>query len=122
MPQIIGPLTHIINFSLTAQIFPRAWKIANVIPVAKKKNSSLPQDFRPISILPVFSKVYEKFLASQIIRHLEDHKLLTEYQSGFRKNHSCATAMLKVIDDIREKYDNGEITILVLLDFSMPLN
>ena len=118
LPFIIGPLTHIINFSLTTCTFPHLWKIANVIPVQKKKEPSVPEDYRPISLLPLFSKVYERLLAGQIIRHLEMHKLLTENQSGFRAKHSCATAMLKIIDDIREKYDRGEISILVLLDFS----
>jgi len=118
LPFIVRPLTHIINFSLTTCTFPKLWKIANVIPVPKKKEPSVLEDFRPISLLPLFSKVFERFLASQIIKHLETHKLLTENQSGFRAKHSCATAMLKIIDDIRERYDKGEITIRVLLDFS----
>lgn len=118
LPSVIGALTHIINHSLTSRVFPSQWKIANIIPTAKKKDPTMPHDYRPISILPALSKVFEKFLANQIVDHLTKHKLLTDFQSGFRKHHSCATAMLKIIDDIREKYDNGEITILVLLDFS----
>lgn len=115
---ILGPITHILNFSLTTRKFPKLWKVANVMPVAKKHNPSAPEHYRPISILSAISKIFEKFLARQIINHLQRHKLLTENQSGFRKNHSCTTAMLKIIEDIREKYDNDEITILVLLDFS----
>jgi len=115
---IVGPLTHIINCSLTSRNFPKLWKIATVIPVEKKKNATAPEHYRPISILSVLSKIYEKFIARQIVSHLKTHKLLTEYQSGFRGKHSCTTAMLKIVEDIRGKYDKGEITILVLLDFS----
>jgi len=115
---IIGPLTHIINFSLTSRKFPKLWKVANIIPVEKKKNAAAPEHYRPISILSTLSKIFEKFIARQIVNHLKTHKLLTEYQSGFREKHSCTTAMLKIVEDIREKYDKGEITILVLLDFS----
>ena len=118
LPQVIGVLTHIINFSLTTRIFPSKWKTANIIPVAKKRGAILQEDFRPISILPAFSKVFEKFLALQILEHLQKFKLLSQHQSGFRPKHSCATAINKIIDDIREKYDRGELSILVLLDFS----
>lgn len=118
LPHIVSTLTHIVNYILMVRTFPKLWKVANVIPVAKKKYAIEPADFRPISILPALSKVFEKFLANQILNHLRRHKLLTDFQSGFRKNHSCATAMVKILEDIRKKFDNGELTILVLLDFS----
>lgn len=118
LPYIVGPLTHIINHSIVSSTFPDSWKTAQILPIAKKSNPVLPADYRPVSILPTLSKVFEKILTKQIIGHLDRKCLLSPFQSGFRPNHSCATAMVKILDDIRQQFDRGYLTILCLLDFS----
>lgn len=118
LPLIVSHLTHLINFCIMSSTFPQSWKIAKVIPIAKKPNATAVSDFRPISILPCLSKVLEKIIAKQILRHLSLNLLLSPFQSGFRPNHSCSTAMVNVLEDIRQVYDKGYVTLLCLLDFS----
>ena len=117
-PFISAPLTHILNHSFTTSCFPNDWKIAEVLPIPKITRPQSPSDFRPISVLTSFSKIFEILITKQIRNHLEAKSLLNPYQSGFRRNHSCSTAMVKILDDIRLKFDKGEITLLCLLDFS----
>lgn len=110
-------ITHIFNFCLTTSTFPEHWKNAKVFPVHKGSRSRGVQDFRPISILPCLSKVFEKLIKCQITTFLENNHLLCKYQSGFRPGHSTTSAMLKVINDIRSGIDTGYVSILLLLDF-----
>lgn len=118
LPHLIRPLTHIINFCFMSSSFPDLWKVATVLPVAKKQNPCNVNDFRPISILSPLAKVAEKLMAQQITNYLVDKNLLSTYQSGFRSGHGCSSAMVKVIDDIRPEYDAGSMTLLCLLDFT----
>lgn len=118
LPHILSHLTHIINFCIMTSTFPQAWKYARVIPVAKKSNAAIASDYRPISILPCLSKVFEKVLAKQIQNHLSVNSLLNPFQSGFRTNHSCSSAMVNILDDVRQEFDKGFVTLLCLLDFS----
>ena len=118
LPYILRSLTHIINHCFTTSVFPSQWKTATVLPIAKRNHPSLLEDFRPISILPVLSKVIESLMSDQISQHLNDNKILNPFQSGFRKGHSCNTAMLKIVDDIRHSFDLNWVTLLCLLDFT----
>lgn len=117
-PFMINHLTHILNSCLMSSVFPHNWKLAKVVPVAKKPKANSANDFRPISILPCLSKVLEKVLALQIRSHLDQHSLLYPLQSGFREGHSCASAMVNIMDDVRIHFDKGHLTFLCLLDFS----
>lgn len=115
---ILPIMTHIFNLIITTSTYPSNWKIGHIIPVAKKNSPTDPDDFRPISILSCLSKVFEKLISIQICKHLNDNKLLSRYQSGFQAGKSCNTAVLKIFEDIRPSYDRGDLTILVLIDFS----
>lgn len=117
-PHLTPYLTHIINVCLKCSTFPASWKDANIIPVSKVCNPQEPTDYRPISILPAMSKVLEKLVYEQIIRYVNEFKLLPQIQSGFRSQHSTTTALLHVTDDILRSCDTGKVTCLVLLDFS----
>ncbi len=118
LPFFLQLFTHIFNFCIENSIYPKDWKIAKVIPIAKVKLPSQLKDLRPISILPTLSKAFEIILKYQIMDYLEHNNLLNEFQSGFRPNHSTNTALLNISDDIRRNIDNKNGTILVLLDFS----
>lgn len=111
-------LTHIINFSLMTGTFPQTWQTAHVRPLPKSDNALDPSDYRPISILPTLSKVLEKIVRKQIEEFLTKNNLLDNFQSGFRSGRSTQTALLKVTEDMRKTLDDGEVTILTLLDFS----
>ena len=115
---IISPLVHIINSSIDHEQFPDKWKIGRICPVPKIDNPSKPKDYRPISILPVLSKVYEKVILGQLINHINAQNIYNNIQSGFRKGHSTTTLLLKFRDDIQKAMNKHEITLSVLIDYS----
>lgn len=117
-PAIIPHLVHIFNMCLKNNYFPKSWKTAVVVPLPKIKNPTELGHIRPISLLPVISKIFEKILAWQIRNYVKERNIYPDFQSGFRTAHSTTTAILKVVDDILEAYDKGELTALVLLDYS----
>lgn len=115
---IVPFLTHILNCCLEQGIFPDIWKIAIVRPVPKTAVPAEFRDLRPISILPVLSKILEKIMCEQLRNYLASHGVIPEQQSGFRPLHSCGTALLHIKDDILRAKDAGLVTALVLFDFS----
>lgn len=117
-PDILPIILHLVNSCIETSIFPKAWKSSFLLPIPKISNPTELKDLRPISILPTLSKVIERILENQVREYIELHKILPSTQSGFRKDHSCVTALLKVTDDILEATDRGELTALVLLDYS----
>ena len=116
--RISSIITHIINTSLELNIFPEKWKAAIIIPIPKIPFPLKESDYRPISLLCTLSKVIEKVANRQIIAYLIKHSLLDPYQSAYKPNHSCTTALLKIIDDVLDSYDESDATLLILLDFS----
>lgn len=89
-----------------------------MLPTPKTSAPSNLNEFRAVSILPSLSKPIEKIIVDQIMLHVEDNNLLTEFQSGFRKKHSTATALACVSQELSEILDQNGCAYLVLLDFS----
>ena len=118
LPRISSILTHIINISFELNKFPERWKKALINPIPKCDIPLQESDFRPISLLPTFSKILEKAANVQIVDYLQKYSLLDPYQSAYRKNHSTMTALLKISDDILDAIDDSDITLLIFLDFS----
>lgn len=118
IPHLSNHITFIINKCLLLGKFPKLWKNANVIPVPKSASPSLLSHFRPISILPVMSKVLEKIVQEQLNEFLHKNKILSSTQSGFRSHHSTTTALLNVTDDLFRAYDANKNSCLILLDYS----
>ncbi|CAH1987782.1 unnamed protein product [Acanthoscelides obtectus] len=117
-PIILPYLTHIFNHCLKFNVIPKIWKLAQVISIPKKSNPEDVGDLRPISILCTPSKVFEMILDARMRDFVAKNDILPENQSEFRSGHSCTTALLKVTDDIRKYIDDGNLCILILLDFS----
>lgn len=111
-------LLHIINYSLQRSVFPESWKRAVVKPIPKITNPALASDYRPISILPVLSKILEKLVFDQIIQYVMKNSIMDGFQSGFRKLHSTGTALLRITEDVRLALGRKEVTVMVLFDFS----
>ena len=87
-------------------------------PVPKIVNPIKEKDFRPISILPVLSKVYEKLMLHQLNDYIEKSSVYNSTQSGFRKGHSTQSLLLKFRDDIQKALNRNEITMSVMIDYS----
>jgi len=111
LPKISPFITFLFNTILTKSTFPSCWKISKIIPIPKGNN-----EFRPISILPFFSKVLERLMFNQISDYICTHSFLSKKQSGFRRKHSCITALIEVIENIRQRIDDNEVCFLILLD------
>ena len=88
---LVSPLTFVINNYITTNKFSDAWKTARISPIPKITQPVELEDYRPVSILPVLSKVYEKFVLQQLAVFIERKSVCHHYQSGYRKNHSTAT-------------------------------
>ena len=105
---IIGPsLTHIFNQSIAVSIFPTEWKLARVSPIYKKGKKDDPNNYRPISVIPVVAKIFEKLVHEQLYNYLNDNDLLANCQSGFRSLHSTLTALLIATENWSLNIDNG---------------
>ena len=117
-PTIIPYITHIINSCLEQCVYPSAWKKAIIRPLCKVNNPSELCHLRPISILSAISKLLEKIMDKQIRQHLHNHSMLPNTQSGFRPGYSCTTALSNIIDDVLRASDRGDLTVLILLDYS----
>ena len=113
-------LLNIVNCSLQTGVFPTAFKTAVVKPLLKKSNvdPNVLNNYRPVSNLPFLSKILEKLVFNQVNAFLNMNNILEKYQSGFRRNHSTETALLKILNDTRCNLDNHKLTVLVLLDLT----
>jgi hypothetical protein len=86
------PLAHIFNASLASGVFPEKMKIAKIRPLYKKGGKMEVGNYRPISILPAFSKIFEKLVYDRMISFISKYNIMTEVQNGFRKSKSTETA------------------------------
>ena len=117
---LLQPLTLIINQSLNTGTFPDKLKTAKVIPIYKGKDLNINDlnSYRPISILPVISKIFEKVVYQQVYHYLSTNNLLSNSQYGFRKNHSTELASIELIDRVFAYLDSGKQPIAVFCDLS----
>ena len=112
------PLKHICNLSLSLGVFPHELKIANVVPIHKANDDMVFSNYRPVSVLPVFSKLLERLVYNRLIDFINNNRILYEYQFGFQKGESTHFAIMLLTDKITEALDRGECLIGVFLDFS----
>ena len=113
---ITNSLTQIINASLSQASIPADWKAARVIPLYKAGKANQVGNYRPISILPVISKLVERAVQVKLGKHLSDHNILSPFQCGFRKAHSTETAAISLTDTIRCNIDQGLLTGAVFIE------
>ena len=111
-------LTHLINLSLTNGYFPDPLKLANVIPIYKACEKMMVNNYRPISLLSIVSKVFEKVFYSRLYNFLKAQKILYKHQFGFREKHSTYMALLVLMDKIINAIEDNKFTIGIFLDFS----
>ena len=116
---ILAPtLSVIINQSLYTGIFPDKLKVAKVLPLLKKGDNWLMENYRPISLLSTLSKVFERVVFEQMYEYLNSNNLLYQSQYGFRKDHSTELASTELIDRICKVMDKGETPFSIFLDLS----
>ena len=113
---ILPVLTDIVNRSLLTSVFPSAWKESEVVPILKDEDHEIPNNNRPVSLLPVLSEIHERVALNQLTEYKTRRNSLTEHQIGNRKNHSRETLNIFMRDTTREVIDQKQVTALVFLD------
>ena len=120
---IVAPsLTAIFTKSILTGIYPTEWKTARVTPVFKKGVKSDINNYRPISVIPVVSEVFNKTVYDQLCQHLHDNKLLSSCHLGFRSLHSTLMALLEATNSWSVKIDNGFLNGEVFIDLKKPFD
>ena len=121
---VSNPISHITNLSLSSGVFPHLFKVANVVPLFKKGDSSLISNYRPISLLPVISKVVEKVVYCRLSSFVfstnttAGNSLITNHQYGFRPSFSTLHALSDATEFVRVNLDKGLCVLGLFLDFS----
>ena len=115
---ISDPLVSIINSSLSSDVFPDKLKISKIIPIHKSDDASLVQNYRPISILPALSKIFERAVYNCIFQFLTDNNILFHHQFGFRPGHSTSHALINLVNKIATAVDSNKYLAGVFLDLS----
>lgn len=110
-------ISEFINESLNAGYVPDCWKISTVVPLKKVPNTMKAEEMRPINMLPIPEKLVEVIVKDQLLEFIEENKILVESQSGFRKHHSCETALNFVLAGWKEDIEDGKFIVSVFLDF-----
>ena len=117
--QVISkPLVTLFNASFEVGVVPTSLKLANVIPVYKKGSPAWLCNYRPISLLSIFSKLLEKLVCSRLLDFLEKKNVLYDNQFGFRTKYSTDYAILSIIDKIQTAIDDRDFSCGIFLDFS----
>ena len=114
--QLCPILVHLINLSLKQGIFPYQLKVAKVIPVYKSEDSHIFGNYRPISLLPAFSMVFEKCVAKQLTDYLNLNDLYYDLQFGFRKGHSTIHPLVKFLNYISESHKINNHALAIFID------
>ena len=110
--ELTPAITHIVNLSIQQKAFPLQWKRAKIII---KDEVIYPKNYR---LLPIFSKILERAIFSQIIQYFEENDLIHPSHHGFRQKHSTSTALLQMFDVWVEAFENGDISAVIMLDMS----
>ena len=115
---VADPLCHIFNQSLKFGTVTDDWRHANITPIYKKGDRSKPENYRPISLTCIASKVMEHIVTSHIIKFVEGNYLPYKKQHSCRAKLSCETQLVELVADISKELDNGKEADACLLDFS----
>ena len=104
---VAHPLTLIFQNSLAAGTFTTQWKRANIVPFHKSNGKQIVSNYRPISLMPICSKIFEKLILNELFKFFEDKNLLSKHQSGFCPGDSCIYQLLAITHDIFPRFNSN---------------
>ena len=113
---IVKPLNIICNLSLKSGIFPDSMKVAKVLPIFKNDDPKCFSNYRPVSLLPQFSKILEKIFNNKLVKYLNKYNIICDSQYGFRQNHSTELAILEMVEKITDSIDKKRIPMGIFID------
>ena len=114
---VVTPITHLANLSFLQGVFPQDLKIALICPIYKAKDPMIFSNYRPISLLSLFSKILDRLVYNRLLEFLNRHDILNKYQFGFRNMHSNFMALITLLENLRSALDRGKCAIGIFLDF-----
>ena len=117
-PAVATPLNIIFRKCLSDGVFPKMWKLANVQPIHKKDSRQIKSNYRPISLLPVCGKILEKIVFDGLYAFLNNNKLISNQQSGFRPGDSTINQLISITTKIYEAMEDLDETRALFLDIS----
>ena len=112
------PLELIFKDCLTNGIFPSDWKKGSIVPVHKKNDKQCLNNYRPISLLPICSKIFERLIFNEMFEFFIENDLISQHQSGFKPGDSCINQLLSITHEIYQSFDEGFDVRSVFLDIS----
>lgn len=116
--ELLDPLLHLLNTSLEQGIFPDDLKQGKILPIFKSGDSERVENYRPISILNVISKIFERVVLNRLLMHLEEINFICDEQHGFQKGKSTKTAIVSLVERLIDIIDSGEKAAAIFLDLS----
>ena len=102
---LLKPLMNIFRHSLASGKFPTDWKKGNIVPIYKKGDKSIVKNYRPVSLLPILSKIFEKCIYDTLYNYFEERDIFSTCQSGFRKGDSCVSQLISITHNIFKGFD-----------------
>ena len=115
---IAKPISKLINQSITEANFPKILKEAKVVPIHKKGSKLEVANYRPISLLPALSKIWEKIINTQLTERMNDLEVISDTQFGFRKNHNTTNAVQRLVQEVNEAKRNNKVCAAVFIDIT----
>ena len=112
------PLKYLFNLSIEKGVLPNGLEIARVTPIYKGESSSDVSNYRPISVLPCFSKILEHIMYNRLYKYLIENNILYSKQFGFQNGHSTDHTVVQLVDQIIESFENSKYTLGVFIDLS----
>ncbi len=116
--EICQTLCRLFNMSLTKCTVPALWKMSNVVPIFKKGDASIVSNYRPISLLSVVNKTFERIIFKHIYHFVTDNHILNNYQSGFQHGRSTVTQLVEIYHEFCKAVDSGKEIRVVFLDIA----
>ena len=113
---VVKPFNAICNLSFTSGVVPEAMKISKIVPLFKSGDKTVFTNYRPVALLPQFSKILEKLFCKRLNSFIDKNNILSENQYGFRANRSTSTALLDLLEEITKAHDENKHTIGVFID------
>ena len=114
---LVPHICHIFNRSIEFSIFPQRWKIATIVPLYKGGGNDEVSNYRPVSLLPVPGKILEKLIHDHLMEFFENNHILSDFQFGFRKNHSTLDSIATLVDNILHSVNDGNVILAAFIDF-----
>ncbi len=115
-PSVIEHITDMVNLSFQSSTFPDSLKIAQVVPVHKKNSTLDKGNYRPVSILPIVSKIFERSINTQLTDFFNNH--FNTFLSAFRPGYGCQSTLLKITEDWKKSLDENKYVAAILMDLS----